>query len=185
MNKSNSSVSSFTDYVRSMGPGIVVVLTWLGAGDLVEAATAGGNYGYALMWSFVLALSFRYLFVSIISKYQLFNPHQETVIAGLIRVHPLYAPFIFISGLIIAHGVGVYLLVGVAEICVILSGIGNLRLWAIVVSIVAFVNVFQYIYRRIEILLLILAAMLTLSLLGLAAVVDDLQHRRHGGEVDW
>ena len=58
----DSSVSSFGQYVRSMGPGIVVVLTWLGAGDLVEAATAGGNYGYALMWSFVMALIFRYLF---------------------------------------------------------------------------------------------------------------------------
>jgi Mn2+/Fe2+ NRAMP family transporter len=154
-----------------MGPGIVVVLTWLGAGDLVEAATAGGNYGYALMWSFVLALFFRYLFVSIISKYQLFNPHEETVIAGLCRVHTFYAPFIFISGLIIAHGVGVYLLMGVAEICVKLSGVGDPRFWAIAMSFLAFINVFQYLYRRIEILLLILAAMLTLSLLGLAMVV--------------
>jgi len=153
-----------------MGPGIVVVLTWLGAGDLVEAATAGGNYGYALMWSFVLALFFRYLFVSIISKYQLFNPHEETVIAGLCRVHPLYAPFIFVSGLIIAHGVGVYLLMGVAEICVKLSGLSDPRIWAIIMSLLAFLTVYQHLYRRIEMLLLILAALLTLSLLGLAVM---------------
>jgi Mn2+/Fe2+ NRAMP family transporter len=96
MNNTNRQKMTFVGYLRSMGPGVVVVLTWLGAGDLVESATAGGNYGYMLMWSFVLALFVRYLFVSIISRYQLFNPRGESVIAGLYRVHRLYAPFIFI-----------------------------------------------------------------------------------------
>jgi len=171
MKRVNTSTSSFIYYVKSMGPGIVVVLTWLGAGDLVEAATAGGNYGYALMWAFILALFFRYLFVSIISKYHLFNPHHETVIAGLCRVNKLYAPFIFVSGLIVSHGVGVYLLMGVAEICARITGLGEPRIWAIIMSLLAFVSVFQYLYRRIEILLLIMAAMLTLSLLSLAVAV--------------
>ena len=27
---------TFLEYVRSFGPGLVVVLTWLGAGDIVE-----------------------------------------------------------------------------------------------------------------------------------------------------
>jgi Mn2+/Fe2+ NRAMP family transporter len=162
---------SFLRYIRSMGPGIVVILTWLGAGDLVEAATAGGNYGYALMWSFALALLVRYLFVSIISKYQLFNPRGETVIAGLCRVNSLYAPFIFVSGLLIAHGVGVYLLMGLAEVCVKISGIGEPRFWAIVVSFLAFLSIFQPFYRRTEKVILILAALLTISLLSLAVAV--------------
>jgi Mn2+/Fe2+ NRAMP family transporter len=168
MKNSSSPVSSFTDYVKSMGPGIVVVLTWLGAGDLVESATAGGNYGYALMWSFVLALVMRYLFVSIISKYPLFNPRSESVIAGLCRVHALYAPFIFISGLLIAHGVGVYLLMGVAEVCVKITGLGEPGLWAILMSLLAFLSVRQPLYRRTEKVVLVLAGLLTLSLLGLA-----------------
>jgi Mn2+/Fe2+ NRAMP family transporter len=93
------------------------------------------------------------------------------VIAGLCRVHPLCAPFIFVSELVIAHGVGAYLLMGVAEICVKLSGLGEPRVWAIIMSLLAFLSVFQHLYRRIEVLLLILAALLTLSLLGLAVVV--------------
>jgi hypothetical protein len=32
--------TSFAGYLRAWGPGIVVVLTWLGAGDLVDAAVA-------------------------------------------------------------------------------------------------------------------------------------------------
>jgi Mn2+/Fe2+ NRAMP family transporter len=171
MKNSEVSALSFISYVRSMGPGIVVVLTWLGAGDLVDAAIAGGNYGYALMWSFVLALFIRYLFVSIISKYQLCNPGGESVIAGLCRVHPLYAPFIFICGLLIAHGVGVYLLMGVAEVFVKITGLGEPSLWAVIISLLAFLSIFQPLYRRTEKVILVLAAMLTLSLLGLAAAV--------------
>jgi Mn2+/Fe2+ NRAMP family transporter len=168
MKNSTAPVPSFTSYLKSMGPGVVVVLTWLGAGDLVESATAGGNYGYALMWSFVLALLMRYLFVSIISKYQLFNPHGESVIAGFCRVHRLYAPFILVSGLLIAHGVGVYLLMGVAEVCVKITGLGEPWVWAILMSVLAFLSVRQPLYRRTERVILLLAGLLTLSLLGLA-----------------
>jgi hypothetical protein len=38
---------SLIEYLRSFGPGIVIVLTWLGAGDVVDMGTAGANYGYA------------------------------------------------------------------------------------------------------------------------------------------
>jgi len=84
---------SFVEYVRSFGPGIVIVLTWLGAGDVVDMATAGANYGYALLWVFVVAVLFRFLFVSLIARYQLCNQHGEGVLDGLARLHPLYAPF--------------------------------------------------------------------------------------------
>jgi Mn2+/Fe2+ NRAMP family transporter len=60
---------------------------------------------------------------------------------------------------------------GAAEICVKLSGLGDPRIWAIIISLLAFLSVFQYLYRRIEILLLILAGLLTLSLMGLCIVV--------------
>jgi Mn2+/Fe2+ NRAMP family transporter len=52
MNNPNTQAAvpkSFSQYVRSMGPGLVVALTWLGAGDLVDSAVAGGHYGYSLM----------------------------------------------------------------------------------------------------------------------------------------
>jgi len=77
-----------------MGLGVVVVLTWLGAGDIVSCATAGGNYGYALMWAFVLPTLVRCPFVSTVAKYQLCNQHGESVLGGLVRLHPVYAPFV-------------------------------------------------------------------------------------------
>jgi len=160
---------SFVDYVRSMGPGIVVVLTWLGAGDIVQSAAAGGSYGYALMWAFALCLAIRYLFVSIIAKYQLCNQHGESVLAGLTRLHPLFAPFVFICSLILSHAVGVYLLTGAAQASVKLTRLGSTKSWAIGLSLLAFIIVSRPFYRFIEKVFFLLLALLTLSLVGLAA----------------
>ncbi len=159
---------SFLEYVRSMGPGIVVVLTWLGAGDIVESAMAGGNYGYSLMWGFALCLILRYLFVSIIAKYQLCNPHGETVLAGLGRLHPLFALMVLTGTLLLTHGIGVFLLVGTAEICIKVTGIGNIPVWGAGLALTVLLLVFRPDYRRIEAIFFVLAGALSVSLIGLA-----------------
>jgi len=55
----------------------------------VDSAVAGGSYGYTLMWAMVIALSVRFVFVSVIAKYQLCNQHGESVVSGLKRLHPV------------------------------------------------------------------------------------------------
>src|SRR5688572_20285790 len=108
---------SFTEYVRSFGPGIVIVLTWLGAGDVVDMATAGANYGYALLWVFVVAIVFRFLFVALIARYHLCNQHDEGVLDGLARLHPLYAPLLLVATVVMGHVYGSYMSVGIGEVC--------------------------------------------------------------------
>src|SRR4029450_4401985 len=100
---------SFLEYLRSFGTGTGVVLTWLGAGDVVDMATAGANYGYSLLWVFVIAIVFRFLFVSLIARYQLCNQHGEGVLDGLVRLHPLYAPALFFAALVMGHIYGSYM----------------------------------------------------------------------------
>lgn len=51
--------ASFWAYLRSLGPGIVVALSWVGTGDLIDNSVAGGNYGYALLWVLPLSLVLR------------------------------------------------------------------------------------------------------------------------------
>jgi Mn2+/Fe2+ NRAMP family transporter len=160
--------NSFVEYVRSIGPGLVAVLTWLGAGDIVNSATAGGNYGYALMWAFALCLLIRYLFVSIIAKYQLCNQYGESVLGGLTRLHRWYAPLIFICSIMLGHAVGTYMVAGVASACANLSGFRNIRFWAVAVCLLAFSIAFRPIYRRLEKAFFVLAALLSVSLIGLA-----------------
>ena len=159
---------SFLEYLRSFGPGIVIVLTWLGAGDVVDMATAGANYGYSLLWVFVIAIVFRFLFVSLIARYQLCNQHGEGVLDGLARLHPLYAPVLFVAAVVMGHVYGSYMTVGVGEICRNVFGFGPVWLWAIVCNGIAWYLVFQSGFRLLEIVFFFFLAVLSVSFLGCA-----------------
>jgi Mn2+/Fe2+ NRAMP family transporter len=159
---------SFLEYLRSFGPGIVIVLTWLGAGDVVDMATAGANYGYALLWVFVLAILLRFLFVSLIARYQLCNQHGEGVLDGLVRLHPLYAPVLFIAALVMGHVYGSYMTRGVGEITQSVLGFGEIWQWALLWNGIAFYLVFGPGYRQLELLFFFFLAVLSVSFLGCA-----------------
>jgi Mn2+/Fe2+ NRAMP family transporter len=159
---------SFLEYVRSFGPGIVIVLTWLGAGDVVDMATAGANYGYALLWVFVFAVLFRFLFVSLIARYQLCNQHGEGVLDGLVRLHPFYAPVLFVASVVMGHVYGSYMTRGVGEICRNVFGFGAIWQWAILCNASAFYLVFQPGFRRLEIVFFFFLGVLSVSFLGSA-----------------
>ena len=125
------------EYLRSFGPGIVIVLTWLGAGDVVDMGTAGANYGYALLWVFVVAILFRFLFVSLIARYQLCNQHGEGVVDGLVRLHPAYAPVLFFAAVVMSHVYGSYMTRGIGEVCRNVFGFGAIWQWAVLSNLVA------------------------------------------------
>ena len=159
---------SFLEYLRSFGPGIVIVLTWLGAGDVVDMATAGANYGYALLWVFVVAVLFRFLFVSLIARYQLCNQHGEGVLDGLARLHPWYAPVLLVAAVVMGHVYGSYMTRGVGEICRNVFGFGAIWQWAILCNGLAFYLVFQTGFRRLEFVFFFFLAVLSVSFLGCA-----------------
>src|SRR4051794_27415406 len=78
---------SFLGYLKGMGPGIVVALSWLGTGDLINSSVSGANYGYVLMWALVIATLARFFVVSALTKYQLCNrTNDQTILDGFARV---------------------------------------------------------------------------------------------------
>jgi Mn2+/Fe2+ NRAMP family transporter len=159
---------TFVEYLRSFGPGIVVVLTWLGAGDIVEMGIAGGNFGYALMWVVVVALLMRFLFVSLIAKYQLCNQRGEGVLDGLARLHPAYSLYLAFAALVMGHVYCAYFTVGIGEALVNLTGRGQKWQWALLWNIVALAIVLRPAFAYIERLFLVFLAMLSVSLVGTA-----------------
>ena len=159
---------SFTEYLKSFGPGIVIVLTWLGAGDVVDMGIAGANYGYSLMWVLVAALIFRYVFVSLIARYQLCNQHGEGVLDGLTRLHRAYAPALFIAAIVMGHVYGSYMTVGVGEVCRNVFRFGQVWQWGLLCNGVAFILVFQPAYKRLEVIFMFFLAVLSVSFLGSA-----------------
>ena len=163
---------TFFQYVRSIGPGIVIALTWLGAGDLVDSAVAGGNYGYALMWAMALGLFVRFVFVSIIAKYQLCNQHQESVLAGLKRIHPTVPIIVGLMALIFSHFYGAFSVKGAGQTTAGLFGFPLEQNWdegfAVMWAVIGFIIVYQGAFFRIEKVALVLLAMLSVSLIGVA-----------------
>ena len=155
-------------YVRSFGPGIVIVLTWLGAGDVVDMGAAGANYGYALIWVFVVAILFRFLFVSLIVRYHLCNQHREGVLDGLARLHPIYAPVLFFAAIVMGHVYGSYMTRGVGEVCRNVFGFGAFWQWAVACNAVACYLVFRPSFRVLEFVFFFFLGVLSVSFVGSA-----------------
>jgi Mn2+/Fe2+ NRAMP family transporter len=159
---------TFLEYLRSFGPGIVIVLTWLGAGDVVDMGTAGANYGYSLLWVFVVAILFRSLFVSLIARYQLCNQYGEGVLDGLVRLHPLYAPILFFAAVVMGHVYGSYMTRGIGEVSRNVFGFGAIWQWAVAWNALALYLVFRPSYRALELVFLFFLAVMSVSFLGSA-----------------
>ncbi|MDA1277487.1 MAG: Nramp family divalent metal transporter [Verrucomicrobia bacterium] len=162
---------SFMEYVRSFGPGLIVVLTWLGAGDVVDMGVAGSNYGYSLLWVLVVAVFMRFIFVSLIARYQLCNQHGEGVLDGLARLHPWYAPMLLFAAFAMGHVYESYMTVGAGESCRNLFGFGQTWQWAILCNGSALMLLFQPTYQRMELVFKVFLAVLAVSFVGSAVWV--------------
>ena len=159
---------TFLEYLRSFGPGIVIVLTWLGAGDVVDMGVAGSNYGYSLMWVLVVAVVMRFLLVSLIARYQLCNQHGEGVLDGLARLHPLYAPVLLAAAVVMGHVYESYMTVGAGEACRNLFRAGETWQWAAAGNAAALLLVFRPSYLRLERVFKVFLAALSVSFIGTA-----------------
>ncbi|MDA8229259.1 MAG: Nramp family divalent metal transporter [Desulfitobacterium hafniense] len=163
--------NTFWGYVKSFGPGIVVVLTWLGAGDLVDNALAGAHYGYALMWGLALALIVRYVLVSIIANYQLMNVQGHTVFEGYGKISPIYPIILALGGVALGHFYESYTIKGAGEALYHLSGVGNVMIWSIIVVVACMLITGKAVYRYLETAEKIILGLLAVSLIGGAIAV--------------
>lgn len=166
--------NSLMGYLKSMGPGIVVVLSWLGTGDFITASVSGSTFGYALIWTLVIAIFSRYFIVSAMSKYQLCNAvGDETILDGYGRVwkgFPMYIGaatcilgFVYVSFLLVAAGTALaHLFSGLIDL-----GSWGTPFWATVTMLVAVWLAVQRNkhYRGLEILAQLTMAALVLSFL--------------------
>jgi Mn2+/Fe2+ NRAMP family transporter len=170
-------------YVRSIGPGLVVSMSWLGAGDLVNSSVSGGNYGYALMWALVLAMFSRFFFTSAIAKYGLCNAvGDESVLTGFGRLWrhlpAVVGVLAFLSGFILQTYMGVA--VGTA-LYHLSGGLGGetwgIFLWTFVtVLVTGLMLVRSARYRALEVV-----ARATVAVLVLAFVISALVTRPDPG----
>lgn len=141
--------STFGEYVRALGPGILVALAWLSAGDLVSASVSGSTYGYALMWALVLSLFARFFFVSAIGKYMLCNSYGDnSILAGFGRLWRGFPMLVGVIAFILGFTYQTYIIKGAATaLYYLLGGIGN-KEWGIFIAAVLLVGVTIFMLLR-------------------------------------
>jgi Mn2+/Fe2+ NRAMP family transporter len=143
--------NNFLAYLRAFGPGIVVALSWVGTGDLIDNSVAGGNYGYALLWVLPLSLVFRFVFVNALGKYPLYNVQRDpSIVRGIARTHPAFGWLMLVSFVLYTHILLAFTLSGVG---VALEGLfGGLPTfwWSVIGALSVFAVTLKGAYRLIE-----------------------------------
>jgi Mn2+/Fe2+ NRAMP family transporter len=137
------------DYVKALGPGLLVAMAWLSAGDLVSASVSGSTYGYALMWALVIALFARYFFVSAIGKYVLCNSQGDnSILAGFARLWRGLPLVVGVIAFILGFTYQTYIIKGAATaLYQLLGGIGDSQ-WAVFFFAVVLVGVTIFMLLR-------------------------------------
>jgi Mn2+/Fe2+ NRAMP family transporter len=157
-----------TRFAKTFGPGILAVLTWLGAGDLVTSSVAGADYGYSLMWILALSLLLRFLIVNVIARFQLCNTEGLSLLEGYGRIHPFFAYFLFGYALIMGHLFNSYMIKGAGEVLSTLLHINQPFLGSIIVVVLVLLLIGRNIYNTIENVMKVILGLLTVAFLVLA-----------------
>lgn len=158
----------FINSLKSYGPGIIVVLTWLGAGDLVNASISGAHYGYSLMWVLALSLLIRFVITNIISRYQLCNNDGLSILDGYTRLHRFFPYFLGAFGIIMAHLFNSYMIKGAGEALSWLFNFGHPFMWSVIIVLSGVFVIGKNVYRSIEMLMKVILGIMTAAFIGLA-----------------
>lgn len=63
--------SSTADWLRTVGPGLVLAAAAVGSGDMITSLVAGGQYGMGLLWAILLAVALKYYLTEGIARWTL------------------------------------------------------------------------------------------------------------------
>ncbi|MBD1601880.1 Nramp family divalent metal transporter [Pseudomonas typographi] len=153
---------------KMLGPGIIAVLAWLGAGDLITSSVAGANYGYSMMWVLAISLLLRFLIVNIIARFQLCNLQGMSILGGYAQLHPVFAWFMLGYALVMGHLTNAYMLKGAGEALATLLHLPYPLLCSFAVMLAVWLLVGRNIYGQIERVMKVLLCLMTLAFLALA-----------------
>jgi Mn2+/Fe2+ NRAMP family transporter len=159
---------SLKQTLRSFGPGIIVVLTALGAGDLVDSSVSGSHYGYDLMWVLALATLVRFVIVNIMARFDLCNTEGLTLFEGYSKLFKAYPYFFLIFSLVLGNLLTAVMVKGTGEALNHLFGFGNSFIWSIVAVASSFFTAGKNVYNKLERIMKVLLCILTVSFIGLA-----------------
>ncbi len=168
------------EILRTVGPGLAIAATGVGAGDLLAAMLAGAGFGTALVWVIVVGAALKFGLNEGVARWQLAT--GTTLLEGWCRylgwplkayflVYLVLWSFIVAGGLMSACGVAAHAL---------WPGL-SIRSWGIVHSLVALALVAAGRYALFEKVMKLMIGLMTLTLVASVAMVGpDLGSVLHG-----
>ena len=163
------------NYLKIIGPGLLIAATGVGAGDLAGGAFAGSKLGMAVIWAVLLGALFKYVLTEGLARFQLAT--GKTLLEGLFEhygrpVEILFFIYLIIwsfavgSALISATGVAAHTLFPVFE-----SAENGKIFWGIIHSLIAMVLVWLGTYNSFEKLMNILVGLMFVAVIVTAILI--------------
>ncbi len=153
---------------RSVGPGLVVAATGIGAGDLVATLVAGSRFGYALLWAAVLGVIIKIFLVEGAGRYSLAT--GKTIFEGWRTVGRwttwYFGPYILIWGLV--YGAAA-MSSSALPLAALFPGV-DLKVFAIACGLVGAVVVWFGRYSAFEKIIAVFVGLMFVTVVGAAIV---------------
>lgn len=143
----------------TIGPGIVIAATGVGAGDLIAASVTGTRFGTTMLWVAVLGALLKYAINENLARWQLAT--GSTLLEGWLQRLPRFISYTFIAYLVLWSFIVAGALINATGMAAhSLFPALSLESWGVLHSLVALFMVWFGAYRFIEhIMKLLIAAM--------------------------
>ena len=94
------------DFLKTIGPAVITVFSWLGAGDIISSAVSGSTYGYALI---------RFVIVNTMTRFELMNIKGGSMVEAFASISKIYPIFLGIAALVMGNLTIGYILKGAGQ----------------------------------------------------------------------
>lgn len=156
--------------IKTIGPGIVIAATGVGAGDLIAASVSGARYGTAILWAAVIGAIIKYVINENLARWQLVT--GTTLLEGWIQKLPRFVSFYFLLYLLVWSFIVAGALIsatGLAAHAIIPSI--PVEVWGVIHSLAAVIIVWFGAYRHIERIMKLLIIIMFVVVIVCAAML--------------
>jgi Mn2+/Fe2+ NRAMP family transporter len=172
--------------LRAIGPGIVVAGSVMGSGELIQTPIRAAQFGFVLLWAVLLSCVIKFFLQVEIARYTMI--HRRTTFEALNQCPgPKIRGTSWISLIyMICYPISLATLVGiVGALAGLMQGIWPLttsveqstQIWAVLMVLLAFVLLARGIYRHLELIVMVLVGIFSISLLIGVGLIQGTPYR--------
>jgi len=156
--------------LKSIGPGIVIAATGVGAGDLIAASVSGARFGTTILWAAVIGAVIKYVITENLARWQLVT--GTTLLEGWIQKLPRFVSVYFLLYLLLWSFIVAGALISATGLAAhaIFPAV-SVEVWGMVHSIIAVAIVWFGAYRQIELIMKLLIAIMFAVVIICAAML--------------